>query len=41
MECLRDGREPLAGFALARESTELVQLAYFAAEQNRMITLSI
>ena len=41
MECLRDGREPLAGFALARESTELVQLAYFAAEQNRVITLSI
>lgn len=40
MECIRDEREPLAGFELAKEVTELVQLAYFSAEQNRTILLN-
>ena len=40
MECVRDGREPLSGFRLAREATELVQIAYWAAEQDRTLRLS-
>lgn len=40
MECLRDDREPLSGLQLARESAELVQIAYLSAEQGRTIRLS-
>ena len=40
MECLRDGREPLAGFPLAREAAELSQIAYLSAEANRTLFLS-
>ncbi len=40
MECIRDGREPRAGFALAREATELVQIAYCSAEQGRRVRIA-
>ncbi len=40
MECVRDQREPIVGFELAKEATELVQIAYYAAEQGRTIRLS-
>lgn len=40
MECIRDGRQPLSGLQLARESAELVQIAYLSAEKNRRVLLS-
>lgn len=39
MECIRDGREPLSGFALAKEAVEMVALGYCSAEQGRRIDL--
>ena len=39
MECIRDGREPVSGFALAKEAMEAVHVAYLAAEQQRTIFL--
>jgi len=40
MECIKYDREPLAGFKLAREVTDLVQLAYCAAEQGMCVELA-
>ena len=40
MECVRDGREPLSGFALAKEAMEIVSLGYCSAEQGRLIELN-
>lgn len=40
MECVRDNREPVSGLQLAREATELVQIAYLSAEKRRTVFLS-
>lgn len=37
--CIQDGREPLAGFGLAKYLTLLVQAAYCAAEQGQTVDL--
>lgn len=39
MECIRDSREPLSGFALAKEAMEVVSLGYCSAEQGKRIDL--
>ena len=39
MECLRDGRRPRSGIEVAREAAELAQIAYLAAESNKVIEL--
>lgn len=39
MECIRDNREPVSGFALAKEAMEIVSLAYCSAEQGKRIDL--
>lgn len=40
MECIRDDREPRVGFEIARAATELVQVAYCAAEQGRRVEIA-
>ena len=39
MECIRDNREPVSGFALAKEAMEMVSLAYCSAEQGKRVDL--
>lgn len=40
LECIAYDRDPIVGFALAKEATELIQIAYLSAEQKKTIEIS-
>lgn len=39
VECIRENKEPISGFKLAKEAMEIVSLAYCSAEQGKRIDL--
>lgn len=39
VECVRENKEPISGFKLAKEAMEIVSLAYCSAEQGKRIDL--
>lgn len=40
MECIKYNREPMVGFEHAREVADLIQIAYYAAEQKKCVEIA-